>query len=337
MGLLSDIFYRKYRNLLGKLINKSKNDYYKSIFNKFQNNVKKSWNTVNNLIGKTSNKNSIKRLVVNGNIIDNNIDISSKFNDFFSSVANDLESKIPISLNQPSYFFPIPRQNSFFARRVSVNECSIIISKLKNTKYCLNSLPVKILKLCSDKLSPMITKLLNESLVSGVFPDFLKIATVIPIFKSGNREDVSCYRPISIVPLFSKIFESVMSTRIRDFICKSNIISPVQFGFLKGKSTFDAVSSFIEHVYDALNGKKHTVSVFLDLRKAFDTINHRILIAKLQNYGFRGVPLAWIESFLCNRKQRVKINNTFSEYCTLNIGLPQGTILAPLFFFALYK
>ena len=170
------------------------------------------------------------------------------------------------------------------------------------------------------------------SFESGSFPNCLKTATVTPIFKSGNRNDITCYRPISVVPLLSKIFEKAMAVRLRNYITKFNLISPLQFGFLKGKSTTDAISSFLETIYDALDSKKHTIGVFLDLRKAFDTINHAILCSKLENFGVRGIATSWFSSFLGDRTQKVKVNSCLSELENINIGLPQGTTLAPLLF-----
>ena len=146
-------------------------------------------------------------------------------------------------------------------------------------------------------------------------------------------KDITCYRPISLLPTYSKIFEKCMYNRMINYIDKHKILSPFQYGFQKHKSTTDALLSFTERIYNSLDTGNHAMSLFIDLKKAFDTVNHDILSKKLKHYGFRGICLDWFKSYLKNRKQCVIINNVISSVLSVDIGVPQGSILGPLLFF----
>ena len=174
--------------------------------------------------------------------------------------------------------------------------------------------------------------ILNSSFFYGIFPESMKIAKITPVYKKGDAKICANYRPISSLPFLSKIIERCMANRIISFFNKYSLFSDKQFGFLKNKSTQDALLDFCENVYDALNAKKHNISILIDLKSAFDTVNHSILLKKLELYGIRGHGLEWIKSYLSNRKFYVGLKNTHSANHTLNIGIPQGSILGPIFF-----
>ena len=160
----------------------------------------------------------------------------------------------------------------------------------------------------------------------------MKLAKITPIYKKGDEKIRSNYRPISSLPFLSKIYERCMTNRIVSFFNKFSLFNSHQFGFLKNRSTKDAIYEFLENIYDALNARCHNISILIDLKSAFDTVNHTILLNKLELYGIRGHGLAWIKSYLKDREFQVAINNTFSSKRTLNIGIPQGSILGPILF-----
>ena len=172
--------------------------------------------------------------------------------------------------------------------------------------------------------------LINLSLTTGVFPDKLKVAKVIPIYKAENRENFSNYRPISLLTNFSKIFERVMYKRLITFVEQYEILYCYQFGFRKNHSTSMALIHLVNKITSAIDRKETTAGVFLDLSKAFDTIDHDILFDKLEHYGISGIALTWIKSYFFERKQFVEFNQTCSSEQTIKCGVPQGSILGPL-------
>ena len=152
------------------------------------------------------------------------------------------------------------------------------------------------------------------------------------VFKSGDRTNATNYRPISSLPYLSKIFEKLLKNRILKFFDKYSLFSESQYGFLKGKSTLDAMIQFVDAIYESLNNKNHHLSILIDLKKAFDTVSHPILLKKLECYGFRGNSLCLISSYLCDRESYVGIGSAISGTSISNIGLPQGSILGPILF-----
>jgi len=177
-----------------------------------------------------------------------------------------------------------------------------------------------------------LTYLINISFEEGICPDSLKKAQILPIYKKGSSHDVGNYRPISLLQIFSKVYEKPFLERLLSFLNKYDIISPRQFGFCKGKSTSAAVNELLEFIVTNLDNQNKTLSIFLDLSKAFDCVEHDKLINILYNYGVRGLPLKWLRSYLSNRTQQVKISNTLSNEVLIKNGVLQRSILGPVLF-----
>ena len=190
----------------------------------------------------------------------------------------------------------------------------------------------KLLQIGAPILCEPISKVINKSLKLGTFPTLLKIAKVIPIFKAGSKALVSNYRPISLLPLVSKIFEKVMYNRLSLFFQQQKILYKKQFGFQKGKSTELALIDLVANVISSLEKGETPCAVFLDFAKAFDTVDHSILVQKLIHYGVRGAAINWISSYLSGRSQCVSIGNSISKFSKIETGVPQGSILGPLLF-----
>ena len=174
--------------------------------------------------------------------------------------------------------------------------------------------------------------LTNLCLQQGKFPENLKSALVIPIFKGGDKTLPQNYRPISLISNISKIIERVLHKRIYDFLESLRLISKTQFGFRKGHSTEHAVIYFMDYVTKHLENGKHVIGLYLDTKKAFDSINHSILLAKMNSYGLRGNCLNLIKDYLSNRTQSVRVNDTLSTFKNIECGVPQGSVLGPLLF-----
>ena len=263
------------------------------------------------------------------------IDISNQFCDYFSSVANNIANSIPVSNLNPMSYMPQSKPNSFFATPTTSEEVLNIIGKLENKSVNINTIPVFIYKHVGPLIAPIISDIFDSSMREGVFPKILKLARVIPIHKSKNRKVISNFRPISILSTTAKIIETIMKDRVSNFIKINNLSYSKQFGFKKGYSTSDAVLELVDRCTSALDDKLYTVAVFLDLSKAFDTVNKDIMIEKMRRLGFRGVVADWFDSYLSDRKLYVDVDGNYSATRTLNIGLPQGSVTSP-YLFSLY-
>ena len=181
-------------------------------------------------------------------------------------------------------------------------------------------------------ISAPLCYIINLSLTIGIFPDKLKLARVTPIFKSGDPTVIGNYRPISVLSCFSKLFEKIMYNRTVKFLDKFKLLHDGQYGFRSNRSTYLALIDLTNKIIDGFEDNLYTMGIFLDLSKAFDTINHQILLDKLEYYGFRGVPLDWFSSYLSNRSQCTIYNNYISHLSEITCGVPQGSLLGPLLF-----
>ena len=161
---------------------------------------------------------------------------------------------------------------------------------------------------------------------------FLLLSLLIPIFKSGDREDCTNYRPISLLPQISKILEKLFNRRLTEFLETYKVISPTQYGFRENMSTCFALTELVDEITASPDKKVCTMGVFIDLKKAFDTVDHRLLCKKIEFYGIRGVALNWITSYLANKSQFVSIDGSHSSQSHVSCGVPQGSVLGPKLF-----
>ena len=323
--------YNNYKNTFTSLLRQTKRNYYQHKFDQCSGDIKMTWKYLNSLI---KVKKSKQELVLSENgheIVDSKV-IADNFISYFSNVANELNNKIPQSLKCPLQFMPDPNQSTFFAAPTTPNEVNKVITSFKNKASDLDTVPVYIYKSLKNVLCQTIANLFNESLLEGTFPDCLKLAKIIPIFKSGDAKSVKNYRPISMLPFLSKVFERLMYSRLISFLEKHKILCNEQFGFRKNSNTSDAILEFLDNAYSAIDSKENLISVFLDFSKAFDTVNHSILLKKLNHMGIRGISNEWFSSYLKHRKQYVSINNTRSNDSIITMGVPQGSILGPILF-----
>ena len=326
--------YKYYRDTLNRLIRKSKNNHYKSYFEIFKNNSKKIWSGINELISKSSktanNEISIK---VNGVLVKNQTQVANKFNEYFTSIAKNLVDKLGNSKTSFSDYLSNPIANSFMISPVTTVE---VLDKLRNLDESKApdsyNIPTRLIKLIQIHIAEPLTSLINLSFTTGYYPKSLKYAKVVPIFKANSKYEVSNYRPISLLPLFNKIFEKLMYSRLIDFLQKHKVLYPHQFGFQKQKSTSLAIIDVCIKLVEAIENKQFSCCIFLDFAKAFNTVNHKILLSKLENYGIRGIALEWFRSYLHDRTQRVFVGGQLSEDKHIKHGVPQGSVLGPLLF-----
>lgn len=325
--------YKKYKNKLTSILRYCEKKYYDDLFEKSKRDAKKTWNIINSLI-RPSTKNKKKEYEEMLNENTKHKDIANGFNDFFTNIGPKLANKINTSNNTNIRdFLKNPQQQTMFLHPVDKSELVNTVKLIKSkTSLDYLGLNMRTIKDVFEEICDPLLYICNKSFVDGIFPDEMKTAKVIPLFKAGDKCSFSNYRPISLLPQFSKILEKLFTTRFDSFLDKYKIIHPSQYGFQTKKNTTTALMELVEEITDNFEQKKKVVGIFIDLQKAFDTVNHEILLTKLEHYGLRGTALNWITSYLNNRKQYVDIDGTKSDQSIIKCGVPQGSVLGPKLF-----
>ena len=314
------------------MLTKAEREHYSKLMEEHKNNLKKSWTIIKEVINKNKSKSNCSRFRVNNKITTNKSEISNGFNSFFVNVGPSLASKIPSDNRCPSEFMNTYIIEDFIMNGVNADEVIKIIKNLKEGSSGWDDISASIVKKTYNSFIAPITHILDISIKNGIFPNELKIARVIPLFKSGDNMLFSNYRPVSVLPVFSKILERLMYNRLLKFINEHDILYKYQFGFRADHSPNLALLFMVDKISDALENGEYVLGLFLDFSKAFDTVNHDILFTKLENYGIRGVALHMFKSYLSNRHQFVLYNDSKSENKKITCGVPQGSILGPLLF-----
>ena len=294
--------------------------------------MKKTWKEINKIIHKNKTRDTILCVTTEKGVESNPYKIANKFNDFYTTIFTRLVTKIKINKSSDKFLDP-KQQDTMLLSPVTIEELELCIKELDSKKACdIYGMSAKFLKIMTSEISESLCMIFNESFSKGIFPDHMKLAMILPFFKGGSKLEVSNYRPVSVLPIISKLLEKLMLKRLTSFMEKNKIIYEHQFGFQKNRSTTLAVVDLYTKIVNTLDKGNYACSVFLDFAKSFDTVNHKILISKLENYGIKGTVKQWFESYLSNRKQTVKIGSTFSDEKQITCGVPQGRIPGPTLF-----
>ena len=304
-GIISKGEYTRFKNRLTNIIRRSKALYYARIFHENGNNPKMVWSTINGILNRRVNP-VLKQVTRNGEVLTGEA-LANFANDYFVNIAATLTRALPDSI-EFACLAPSVMVSCYFCP-ASLNEVIRIIKSMKNKGSKVLDIHPLILKDNLILFGTHFMILYNISLVKSVFPDILKIARINPAHKSGPTDVIDNYRPISSLPVFSKIFERLTLNRMEDFIYQQNILTPCQFGFRRGRSTTLAVIKLVSHIVEAYHQKVYSACFFLDLRKAFDTVNHSLLLKKLEHYGFRGQCSDYLRSYYENCSPYVEVDD----------------------------
>ena len=329
--------YSDYRRNLKKIIKNTKSKFYCNKIDSCQGDMKKTWRIINQIRGKSKKSIKPQFIINNEHIVERRI-IANKFNDYFASIATkmnesaNLDDGIPVqNLPNITEFMPQTCLNSMYLTDCTNDEIMSIIHELDNNKS--SDIPISIIKKSAHITSPLLTIIFNNHMQRGTFPDELKIGKISPIYKKDDEQHIENYRPVSTLPIYGKIFEKTIYIRFYSYFVSQNILHDKQFGFRKGHSTSHALNYSINYIHNSTTKEnQHVLGLFIDLSKAFDTIDHKTLLTKLELYGVRGNAHSLIESYLSNRYQYVSVFNEKSSKLLVKYGVPQGSCLGPLLF-----
>ena len=324
-GSLDDrLVFRKLKNDLKHTIRQAKLNFLQSALSQSKSNPSKAaymWSCVNSVIGRFKAH----------KLISEEISLDS-VNCYFSSAALTPN-------HQSAQSFELPRSEQFDNNDVfsfSDVTTSTVLSHLKSldTRKSAgpDNLSARFLKDIAHEIAAPLTSLFNFSLQHGTFPAAWKQSNITPIYKGGPVDDPSNYRPISVVSVIAKILEKIVSVQLSGYLETNHLFHPHQGAYRSGKSTEDILQSAVDHIVNCLDNKQTVCAAFLDLRKAFDSLDHCLLLHRLQDLGVGTVVLQWFQNYLSDRRHRVKRSNTFSDWVEMQGGIPQGSALGPLLF-----
>lgn len=319
-----------------RLINTEKKDFYFNSFNKCNKKPKKMWKLINTLAkNKFVNDGSPSKIIINDKEIINKTDICDKFNEYFATIGTDLADKLITSNNSKNLHHQTKNNYPLLPelRLCTEDELIKIIDNLDSNTSCgIDGITTKSLKCIKHLIVNNLTKCINKCLNDGIFPDNLKVAKVTPIYKAGVKTDPGNYRPISVLPVISKIYEKVLFNRLFTHLTNIKFLYKHQYGFRPQSSTLSASIDLITKIKNSIDKKQLALGVFIDLKKAFDTVSHPILLEKLKNLGITEKAFNIFESYLSNRIQITKIDQYESKIAKVIYGVPQGSVLGPLLF-----
>ena len=326
--------YKAYKNKLNHTLRLAKRLYYEKKLQDVKSNTHATWKILNEVLNRKKSKPQVNTVFKSDDLeISDPIEVANRFSSYFSNIGPNLAREIQSPSCSHKDVLSGSFQESIFFNPTTTDEIITIAQSFASGKAAgYDSIPMSIIKESIQIISEPLAHIMNLSIAYGIVPDQMKIARVIPLFKADDPSLFTNYRPISILTSFSKFLERIIYNRILDYLTNLHILCDNQFGFRKNHSTMLALIDLHDKISSALDNGELAVGVFLDLSKAFDTVDHSILFDKLEHYGIRGLALKLIKSYFSNRLQFVEYNGHVSSRTNISCGVPQGSILGPLFF-----
>lgn len=326
---LYNLRYKQLKQIYDKKIALAKKTFNNNRLNNAPNVNKECWNIIKENNGKNKNQNISEIIDGNGIKISNSQEICSTFNNHFIKITNDCN--LPNSYDCSNI---VSVRDSLYLHPTDPTEIAKAINKVCKKKSAgSDEIPGTVILAVSQYLASPLSFIINKSFLEGQYPEELKNSKIVPIFKNkGIKTDICNYRPVALQCQFAKIFEYCFNLRLTSFLEKNNVLSKCQNGFRANHSTGSALNQAFNVIHDTLNKKKQITGLFFDMSRAFDTVDHHLLIAKLTKAGIRGPPNDWIRSYLYQRSQQVEINGSCSEKNIVARGTPQGSCLSPTLF-----
>ena len=333
----TEIAFKSIKNKINNEIRKEKSHFFKNNWDMAKNDSKKQWKVINKLINQNGNKKDINHsIVVDNRSISDPLERANLFNKYFTNIGETIVTSInqKISINKSTLNYEEENtEHSMLLLPTNAAEINEVLLKLnKNSAAGYDNISVRDILIIKEKLLPILTRLINNIFLSGIFPEVLKIGKVIPIHKAGDLTDIQNYRPITEVCTFSKIIECLMKNRTIKFVTKYIGFDKFQYGFITGSSTLSAATDLINYISTEMDNKKAVITVFVDLKKAFDVVDHTVLLKKLKSMGIRGNAYNIFKTYLNDRPQFVMVDGVNSKMITNNCGVPQGSVLGPLLY-----
>ena len=331
-----------YNTILKKLIRVAKASFYHSKFDQCKHDTKKTWQSINEVLMRGNpgaNEQELpSQINLNGTTFTDNNSIANALNKHFSTVGLQISNSFQNSGVQQVNYNDYLNQNietQFSFHPVTSSETEAVIHDLKSKPTTSgDGVSTSLIKAIQPVIVKPLTILFNQSISMCKFPDSLKVARVKALFKKGDKSEPNNYRPISILPSVSKVFEKLLLKQLYKYFTENSLLFSHQYGFRKGHSTEHAVLELVDRIVNNMDKGANPFSIFIDLTKAFDCLDHQILLDKLKYYGLNESAISLIKNYLTNRKQYISYNSSQSQsdFAAINIGVPQGSILGPFLF-----
>ena len=329
------IRFNRFHNILRQSIKEAKRIYFVRTFERFKYDIKQTWSTINETLHRKKKKSLPSVFSHNGKMLRDSVEIANSFNQYFIDIGPSLANRIDSNRHFRDYL-RTPSVNQLTLRSIDENKISQAIEHLKNKSSSgIDGISNNLIKMARCELIKPLTKIINQMLHTGIFPEQLKISKVLPLHKANDKMSLTNYRPIALLPSISKIFECVLLEQLTNHFTDNNLLSPQQYGFRVKHSTELAALNLVDYLTYKLDTGKIPINIYIDLSKAFDTLIHDILLDKMSFYGVNGVAKKLLKSYLTQRQQIVECNGFQSDSLEIKTGIPQGSVLGP-FLFSVY-